>query len=157
MDDQITTADVTRLNDFLITGDSSGNVKKHLIKTVVWNGDHLPTGEMPSDWFINCHWKVINSLCIFTMKDGEEGYNYNLTFFVTSSDDCNVFLYNFDGIFIGKFGQNNWNIYEVDQLIQSEGWKRRDVDVERVNWRKYTDLDQLKNYVEKFWQHQLQK
>lgn len=68
-DDQLTVIDTSPDNQYLLTGDTAGNVKKHLLKTVLKDGEHIPTSDLISDWFIKCHSKIINSISIFGLKD----------------------------------------------------------------------------------------
>ena len=89
---------------------------------------------------------------MFSLK-GKDPLVPKLTYFITSSDDCNVFLFNFDGIFIGKFGQDAWNLSSLDTLLEGRSWK--EVDLERVNRPKFTDLNQLRSYVEKYKKYKL--
>ncbi len=71
-DDQLTCISSSPDNEYLLTGDTAGNVKKHLLKTVEWSGEHLPNSDLISDWFISTHWKIVNTISVFTVQTRTE-------------------------------------------------------------------------------------
>ena len=100
------------------------------------DAEYIPESDFKSEWFVKCHRRIINNIQIFSIKERKDDPSCpEHTFFLTSSDDCNVYLHNFDGIFIGQFGQDVWNIYSVNKLLRSK--KRRDVDLDRINMPKW--------------------
>lgn len=100
--DSLSAIATTDDNNWLITGDTSGNLK-------LWDfTDHKFRVDLTSDnihqvWFIQVHRRVINCINIVEIDHGEDGEKEK--FIVTSSNDHNIQLTRLsDGVHIGQFG-----------------------------------------------------
>ena len=110
--DSLSTIATTEDNNWLITGDTTGNMK-------MWDlTDHKFRVDLTSDnirevWFIQVHRRVINCINIVEISHGEDGEKEK--FIVSSANDHNIQLTRFsDGVQIGQFGQDSmWNIHDL--------------------------------------------
>ena len=108
-DDSLSAVAVTKDNNFIITGDTSGQLK-------VWNItdvnllDPSTVNKFIEKYFIIAHKAVINGIQIV-----EESNIKSDKFIITCSNDNNINLHRLsNGVFIGQFGQaNGWNIHDI--------------------------------------------
>jgi WD40 repeat protein len=92
--DSITALGTTTNNDYVLIGDTSGNLKLWNFQDFVFGKDHT-SENIHVEWFITAHKSMINSIQIC------EAFNTD-NFIVTASNDHNIFLHRLsNGVFIG--------------------------------------------------------
>lgn len=121
----ITSLGTTSNNNFLLTGDTSGNLKLHDISDLDLQAKEKIQSSHASiytNWFIRAHFKAINHIeVIENMYPGRR-------FILTAGDDRNIMLHTWQGIAVGYFGQHKgWNISTIDSMI--EGRERKEPNV----------------------------
>ena len=108
-DDGLTAVAVTKDNDIVVTGDTSGQLK-------MWDISDVDLDEQTTDskfiekYFIIAHRAHINSIQIVEEKNIKSD-----RFIITASNDNNINLHRLsNGVLIGQFGQaNGWNIHDM--------------------------------------------
>ena len=130
-EDALTAIATDKDNTVLFTSDTSGCIKKFDLASF----DIDNSTELKSEWFIKAHRAIINSIAVAELEKLDD------KFIVTASDDKNIKLHRFDGVFIGKCGQywinclgqfgqdHEWNIYKTHQYDHAR--KRNDTFVKR--------------------------
>jgi WD40 repeat protein len=130
-EDALTALATDKDNTVLFTGDTSGCVKKFNLSD--FNIDE--SSELPKEWFIKAHKSIINSIAVAELDKLDD------KFIVTSSDDRNIKLHRFDGMFIGQFGQEaEWNIHNTH--LHDEYRIRNDTEVKTYDT--YAHRDKIK-------------
>ena len=94
-EDALTAIATDKDNTVLFTSDTSGCIKKFDLASF----DIDNSTELKSEWFIKAHRAIINSIAVAELEKLDD------KFIVTASDDKNIKLHRFDGVFIGKCGQ----------------------------------------------------
>lgn len=99
----------TKDNNFIVTGDTSGQLKLWDISEVNLL-DQNTENKFIEKYFIIAHRAVINGIQIV-----EESNIKTDKFIITCSNDNNINLHRLsNGVFIGQFGQSNgWNIHDM--------------------------------------------
>ena len=91
-EDALTAIATSKNNSVLFSGDTSGCLKKFDLE----NFDIDTSTTMTKEWFIKAHRAIINSIAIVELDNCKD------KFIITASDDRNINLHRFDGMFIGK-------------------------------------------------------
>lgn len=95
-EDSITAVASTSTNEYILTGDTQGQLKLWNFKNFVFNKDHS-TDNLKIEWFIMAHSAMINSIQVCeAFKAGH--------LIISASSDNNVHLHRLsNGAFIGQF------------------------------------------------------
>lgn len=91
-EDALTAIASDRDNTVIFTGDTSGCIRKFSLT----NFDFDTSTELECEWFIKAHKAIVNSIAVAELEKLED------KFIVTASDDKNIKLHRFDGVFIGR-------------------------------------------------------
>ena len=117
-DDSLTAVAVTKDNNTLVTGDTSGQLKMWDISEVDLD-NQATEGKFLERYFIIAHKAMINSIQLV-----EHDNIHSDSFIITASNDNNINLHRLsNGVFVGQFGQAKaWNIHDMSPY---EGRKPR--------------------------------
>ena len=119
-EDSLSAIAASKANDVLFSGDTSGCVQKFDLSKF----DIDSSTELVSEWLIKAHHAIINSIAVAELEHCKD------KFIITASDDKNIKIHRFDGIFIGTFGQDTeWNIYKTHALDSKR--RRNDAYIKR--------------------------
>ena len=132
-EDALTALATSKNNDVLFSGDTSGWIKKFDLESF----DIDNSTSLTSEWFIKAHRAIINNIEVVELENWKE------KFIISASDDRNINLHRFDGIFIGKyqsinllgqFGQDEeWNIYKTH--VFDDVRTRKDVIIKKYAFK----------------------
>lgn len=108
-EDSLSAVAITKDNEVLVTGDTSGQLKCWDISEVDFD-DQTTENKFIEKYFIIAHRAVINSIQIVEEKNIKSD-----RFIITASNDCNINMHRLsNGVFIGQFGQaKGWNIHDM--------------------------------------------
>ena len=108
--ENLTAVAVTEDCQNIITGDTSGQMKRWDVSRVNFN-DQSTDKHFIEKYFICAHRKCINEIKIAECHEKV----ITQTLIISCSDDCNINLHRLeDGVFIGQFGSPNpWNLKDM--------------------------------------------
>lgn len=133
-EDALTALATDSENISLFSGDTSGCLKKFNLASF----DVDTSKQLETEWFIKAHKAIINSIAVAELKDCKD------KFIITASDDRNINLHRFDGIYIGQFGQDEeWNIHKTHKLDN----RRKRVDANIKSYGTYAKNDYLEKVL----------
>jgi WD40 repeat protein len=134
-EDALTALATDSKNKVLFSGDTSGWIKKFNLASFNFENGK----ELEEEWFILAHRAIINNISVVELKEWED------CFIISWSNDRNINLHRFDGLFIGQFGQDEeWDIYNTHALDNKR--KRNDVRMKNYGtFRKNTELEKILN------------
>jgi WD40 repeat protein len=110
-EDSLSAIAVTKDNNTMVTGDTSGQMKVWDITKVDFNDPEQTTEKyFLEKFFIIAHRSVINTIQIVDDKRIQSD-----KFIITASNDHNINLHRLsNGVYIGQFGQSKgWNIHDM--------------------------------------------
>ena len=109
IDDGLTAIATTKDNDYLITGDTSGQMKLWDISEVDLDNPSTENFFLER-YFIIAHRATINTIQVVEEKTIKSG-----RFIISASQDNNINLFQLEtGVFIGSFGTHSWNIHDME-------------------------------------------
>ena len=98
-EDSLSAVAVTKDNEIIVTGDTSGQLKCWDVSGVDFD-DQTTENKFIEKYFIIAHRAVINSIQIVEEKNIKSD-----RFIITASNDCNINIHRLsNGVFIGQFG-----------------------------------------------------
>lgn len=109
-DDNLTAMAVTEDNEYVITGDTQGQIK-------LWDISKVDLEDQSTDkyfleiYFIAAHRSMINQISVVEEFDGV----ISERLIISASHDCNINLHRLtNGVKIGQFGQSTaWNLKDM--------------------------------------------